>query len=304
MVPTIVCVHGFPDLWYGWRYQIGPWVKRGYRVIAPDMLGYGGTEKPAAAEEYSMKKLCDDLAALLDLVGVQRVILIGHDWGSYTAGRFALWHPGRLLALAMLSVPYVPPTPEYISLEEIVKRVPNFGYQLYFANDESTSEIESNLDRFLRLMYGRVRPSKPFVQVGNLREYLLEGEEGTPTKKVHVSDEELGYYVSKLKSMQGPLSYYRTTKVRYEENKVTAHFLSLVMNTDFEFLTATLDFSRELTIRDACGLTRVLFLGNEGCDLDSWGHCEIEGVHSKDAGYRAGGRRALGHGGGERGHYE
>jgi hypothetical protein len=59
---------------YGWRYQIGPWVRAGYRVVVPDMLGYGGTHKPLAAEEYSTKKLCADLAALLDVVGVSKAV--------------------------------------------------------------------------------------------------------------------------------------------------------------------------------------------------------------------------------------
>lgn len=72
--PTLLCIHGFPDLWYGWRYQIGPWVNRGYRVIAPDMLGYGGTSKPEDAAEYSSKRLCADLAALLDLLGIGKAV--------------------------------------------------------------------------------------------------------------------------------------------------------------------------------------------------------------------------------------
>jgi pimeloyl-ACP methyl ester carboxylesterase len=94
-------------------------VRAGYRVVVPDMLGYGGTDKPLALEEYSTKRLCADLAALLDTIGVSRAvslsrslqdsvssflttqIVIGHDWGSYIAGRFALWHPDRLLALAL-----------------------------------------------------------------------------------------------------------------------------------------------------------------------------------------------------------
>ena len=59
---------------YGWRHQIGPWVRAGYRVLAPDMLGYGGTDKPLNAEDYSTKKLCADLAALLDIVGVSRAV--------------------------------------------------------------------------------------------------------------------------------------------------------------------------------------------------------------------------------------
>ena len=61
---------------YGWRYQIGPWVRAGYRVVVPDMLGYGGTDKPLAVEEYSTKKLCADLAALLDVVGVRKAVSV------------------------------------------------------------------------------------------------------------------------------------------------------------------------------------------------------------------------------------
>jgi soluble epoxide hydrolase/lipid-phosphate phosphatase len=59
---------------YGWRYQTGPWVRAGYRVVVPDMLGYGGTDKPQAAEEYSTKKLSADLAALLDVIEVSKAV--------------------------------------------------------------------------------------------------------------------------------------------------------------------------------------------------------------------------------------
>ena len=61
---------------FGWRYQIGPWVRAGYRVVVPDMLGYGGTDKPWAAEEYSTRRLCADLAALLDVIGVQKAVSV------------------------------------------------------------------------------------------------------------------------------------------------------------------------------------------------------------------------------------
>ena len=73
--PTLLCVHGFPDLWYGWRYQIGPWSSK-FRVIIPDMLGYGSTDKPLAPSEYSTRMLSDDLAALLDLVGVEKAVCV------------------------------------------------------------------------------------------------------------------------------------------------------------------------------------------------------------------------------------
>lgn len=73
---TLLCLHGFPDLWYGWRHQIGPWVAGGYRVVVPDMLGYGETDMPLEASAYSTKRLCDDLAALLDHLGVQKAVSI------------------------------------------------------------------------------------------------------------------------------------------------------------------------------------------------------------------------------------
>lgn len=79
----------------------------GHRVLAPDMLGYGGTDKPFDVSEYSTKKLSADLAALLDHSGVKAgdpVIVVGHDWGSFVAQRFALWHPDRLKGLVMYVV--------------------------------------------------------------------------------------------------------------------------------------------------------------------------------------------------------
>lgn len=217
---TILCVHGFPDIWYGWRYQIGPWVRAGYRVIVPDMLGYGGTDKPRAAEEYSTRRLCADLAALLDVVGVHKAIVIGHDWGSFIAGRFALWHPDRLLALGLFSVPYHPPHKEYIPLEAVVKMVPNYAYQLYFANPESTKEIEANLDRFLRGIYQFETHQKNITLDGNMQEAVVNpGPTRPPISGPVLTIDELRYLSSQMRDMNGPLSYYRTSRVRFDEEQ-------------------------------------------------------------------------------------
>src|ERR1700733_1567894 len=72
--PTFLCIHGAPDLWYGWRHQIGPWGRGGNRVLVPDMLGYGSTDMPVYSKEYSTKRLANDLAALLDLLSVQKAV--------------------------------------------------------------------------------------------------------------------------------------------------------------------------------------------------------------------------------------
>jgi soluble epoxide hydrolase/lipid-phosphate phosphatase len=209
---TLLCVHGFPDLWYGWRYQIGPWVRRGYRVVVPDMLGYGGTQKPIEASDYSAKKLCADLAALLDLLEIKSAVIIGHDWGAFIAGRFALWYSNRILALAMLSVAYTPPTRSFISLEEIVKRTPNLGYQLYFASDKSNLEILAHLKKFLSVIY-TLKP-REITSSGSSEDQLLHGPDSSS-----LTDQEFNYYYAEFSKgeMVGPLNYYRTTRFRYDE---------------------------------------------------------------------------------------
>ncbi|KAF9006646.1 epoxide hydrolase [Cyathus striatus] len=215
--PTLLCVHGFPDLWYGWRNQIGPWVRNGYRVVAPDMLGYGGTDKPFDPAEYSTKKLCADLAALLDLLAIKQAILVGHDWGSYTVGRFALWYPDRLLALVILSVPYTPPSPHYMPIEKVAQVAPNLGYQVYFASQESTNDISKNLKTFLSLMFRTPKTAINFTPLGYL-ERLVKELPPIEDNKTVLTDDELDYYYQQLgRGMNGPLNYYRTFLHRHEE---------------------------------------------------------------------------------------
>ncbi|KAF4575333.1 hypothetical protein EYR36_006692 [Pleurotus pulmonarius] len=219
--PTILCIHGFPDLWYGWRHQIGPWVRKGYRVVVPDMLGYGGTDKPFDAKEYSTKQLCADLAALLDHLKVERAVVVGHDWGSFTAARFAMWHPARLTALVIISVPYTPPSRTYIPVEEVAARVPNLGYQVYFSQQESTKHIESNLGKFITLMFrpGNAKGPK-FTRLGQLKDVLARSDIVVDDAGCFLSSEEFRYYHHEFsKGMNGPLNYYRTAKYRHDEEE-------------------------------------------------------------------------------------
>ncbi|KAI6120396.1 Alpha/Beta hydrolase protein [Pisolithus thermaeus] len=213
---TLLCIHGFPDLWYGWRHQIKPWVQRGYRVVVPDMLGYGKTDMPTETSAYSTKNLCNDLAALLDHIGVTKAVVVGHDWGAFIGARFALWHPDRLLSLAILSVPYIPPRTQYVSLEQIAKLFQPFGYQLYLASEESAAEIEAHLPT---LFYSLYRTSDARINAilrdGRLREVLLNAP---ITEGCLLNEKEITYYLSNYeRGMIGPLSYYRTTQIRFGE---------------------------------------------------------------------------------------
>jgi len=106
--PLVVLAHGFPELAYSWRHQIQVIADAGYHVLAPDQRGYGGSDRPDAVEAYDIHALTGDLVGLLDEVGTDRAIFIGHDWGAMVVWHTAVLHPERVRAVAGLSVPPIP----------------------------------------------------------------------------------------------------------------------------------------------------------------------------------------------------
>ncbi len=109
--PLVVLCHGFPELAYSWRAQIPVLAGAGYRVIAPDMRGYGASSAPQALDGYDVLTLCGDLCGVLDDVGEESAIFIGHDWGANVTWHLALTQPERVRAVAGLSVPFVSRAP-------------------------------------------------------------------------------------------------------------------------------------------------------------------------------------------------
>jgi pimeloyl-ACP methyl ester carboxylesterase len=104
--PLVLLLHGFPETWYGWRQQIGALAAAGYRVWIPDQRGYGESDKPRGLERYSVDVLVGDVLGLVDAAGVERVRLVGHDWGAAVAWLFAARCDARLERLAILNVPH------------------------------------------------------------------------------------------------------------------------------------------------------------------------------------------------------
>ncbi len=102
----ILCLHGFPESAISWRHQIDPLAQAGYRVWAPDLRGYGGTTRPTGIDAYRIESLIDDVTGLLDAAQVQRVILVGHDWGGIIAWYYAMRHAGRVEALVIVNAPH------------------------------------------------------------------------------------------------------------------------------------------------------------------------------------------------------
>ncbi|HXM56025.1 MAG TPA: alpha/beta hydrolase [Candidatus Dormibacteraeota bacterium] len=106
--PLVVLCHGFPELSHSWRHQLPALAAAGYRAVAPDMRGYGGTDRPAEIEAYDILHLTGDMLGLLDALGEERAVFVGHDWGAPVVWNLSLRTPERVRGVAALSVPYSP----------------------------------------------------------------------------------------------------------------------------------------------------------------------------------------------------
>jgi pimeloyl-ACP methyl ester carboxylesterase len=104
--PLVLLLHGFPECWVSWRNQLPALAEAGFRAVAPDLRGYGKSDKPAGLDAYRVEVLARDVARLVEALGENRAHVVGHDWGGAIAWFSAMWHPERLDRLAILNAPH------------------------------------------------------------------------------------------------------------------------------------------------------------------------------------------------------
>jgi pimeloyl-ACP methyl ester carboxylesterase len=104
--PLVVLLHGFPEFWFSWRFQIPALAAAGFRVVAPDMRGYNLSDKPKGVEGYALERLARDVERLIGALGEERAVIVGHDWGGIVAWAVAMLHPERVDRLVILNVPH------------------------------------------------------------------------------------------------------------------------------------------------------------------------------------------------------
>src|ERR1700738_3719607 len=109
--PLVVLCHGFPESWYSWRHQLPALAEAGFHAVAPDMRGYGRTDRPEAIDQYTLFHVIGAMAGLLDALGAEQAVIAGHDWGAPVAWHAALLRPDRFRGVIGLSVPYRPRGP-------------------------------------------------------------------------------------------------------------------------------------------------------------------------------------------------
>src|SRR2546428_12225429 len=102
-------MHGFPECWLSWRYQLPALAAAGFRAVAPDLRGYGGSDKPSGVAAHRLELLVRDASGLIAALGRDRAAVVGHDWGAHIAWHPPLWHPPRGRRAAVPHRPAPPP---------------------------------------------------------------------------------------------------------------------------------------------------------------------------------------------------
>ncbi len=130
--PLVLLCHGFPESWYSWRHQLRALGAAGFHAIAPDMRGYGQTDRPKEVEAYDIFQLTGDLVGLINSMGGGPAVIVGHDWGAWITQAAALFRPDLFRAVALLSVPFLPRAPISPSAWEQQKYPGKIFYQQMF----------------------------------------------------------------------------------------------------------------------------------------------------------------------------
>lgn len=228
---TIFLIHGFPDLAFGWRYQVPYLMSLGFRVVVPNMLGYAGTASPQDVREWSLKNVAADIKELAcSIVGHDKIIIGGHDWGGGVVWRVALWHPELVKAAFSVGTPYFTPHhKDFIDLEHIIAsgHLNHFRYQLQFRGSAVQDAIQGKdkIRLFLQGMYGGTGPN------GELGFTVADGVlfENLPKlrRPDSMTDDELDFYVKQFMrqeapQLRGPLNWYRAANITWEEERTFA----------------------------------------------------------------------------------
>jgi len=184
--PLVVLLHGFPECWVTWRHQLPALAAAGFRAVAPDMRGYGGSDKPRGVAQYRVEKLAQDVADLVVALGREQAAVVGHDWGGAVAWRVAMWHPARVRRLAILNSPH----PQQLSRGmRALRQIRKSWYVLFF-----------------QLPWLPERLLTPKVLASVFRR--------TTARKGAYEQAEIAANIEAMREPEGPLDYYRAA-LRY-----------------------------------------------------------------------------------------
>ena len=220
--PLVVLCHGFPESWYSWRHQLPALAAAGFRAVAPDMRGYGGTDRPEPIDQYTLFHLVGDMVGLLDAIDAKQAVIAGHDWGAPVAWLAALLRPDRFRGVIGLSVPFrtrgeVRPTSVMPQTEDTV------FYQLYFQSPGvAEAELERDVRHAMRTILGSISGDAPPAAgpVGMVPRQggLLAAMTNPAALPAWLSEADVDFYIKEFTrtGFRGGLNWYRNIDRNWE----------------------------------------------------------------------------------------
>jgi pimeloyl-ACP methyl ester carboxylesterase len=252
-VPVVMC-HGFPELAYSWRHQLPALAAAGYRAIAPDQRGYGRTSRPANISDYDMPHLTDDLAGMLDALGLKKAVFCGHDWGGMVVWQMALYHPERVSGVIGVNTPFLARPP----MDPIMAMRALYGENMYIVYFQKPGDADAILAKdvgksfrfFMRKnsVTAEVYATLP-KEARNLELVkALQSDESEWRGELLLNPEELKYFVDTFTrtGFTGGINWYRNFTRNWElsgamEQKVHVPGLMIMAEDDVVLSPAMAD---------------------------------------------------------------
>lgn len=242
----VVLAHGFPELSYSWRHQIPALAEAGYHVLAPDQRGYGRSDRPEAIEDYDMLHLTDDLLGLLDDIGAERAVFVGHDWGSLIVWQMSVLHPDRVAGVVGMSVPFIPRAamPPVQMMRAVF--ADSFFYIVYF-QEPGVADADLGADpgeTMKRMLAGLTTASEGGADLSGLAAPdgtgFVDRLPAVTRLPDWLSQEELDHYTAEFTrtGFTGGINWYRNFDRNWE---LTAHLDGAKVTVPSAFITGSAD---------------------------------------------------------------
>jgi pimeloyl-ACP methyl ester carboxylesterase len=253
--PLVVLCHGFPESWYSWRHQLPALAAAGYHAVAPDQRGYGQTSRPQAIDQYTQLHMVGDIVGLLDVLGQEQAVIVGHDWGAPVAWNAAAWRPDRFRAVAGLSVPYSVRAP--MAPTVMLKSVfgDNFFYILYFqepgkAEKELEADVRLTMRKFLYSASGDIPASAVNNAPRPKTSVFMETMVNPDKLPAWLTEADLDFFTAEFTrtGFRGGLNWYRNMDRTWE---LTGPMAGLKVNVPALFITGDRDPVRGFAPHDA-----------------------------------------------------
>ncbi|MED6188281.1 hypothetical protein PIB30_084441 [Stylosanthes scabra] len=268
--PVVLFLHGFPELWYSWRHQILALSDRGYHCVAPDLRGYGETDAPTSVDSYTGFNIVDDIVALIHSLQVEKVFLVGHDWGAIIGWYFCMLHPEMVKAYVCLSVPFLRRNPTVPTVDGMRAM---YGDNYYVCRFQKPGEMEAEMavagtKYVIKNILTTRKPGPPILPPGEFGTGF--NPDMNDTLPSWLTQEDLDYFVSNFErtGFTGALNYYRNFNRNWE---LEAPWSGAKIEVPVRFITGDLDM-----VYTSLGLKEYIQYGDFKEDVPNLEHIIVQ----------------------------